>query len=97
MGCNDEPHLTACLWNIAAIMHYEYAFPETMDLPDRMHMPLRELQKYCVHHAGAWPQVEGSGDFWTVGRYCDYPKAEYTADEARRQFVKDGIGSQNGG
>lgn len=32
-GANDEDHLAAVLWNVAAIMHYEYYKPELQDLP----------------------------------------------------------------
>lgn len=32
-GANDEDHLAAVLWNVAAIMYYEYYKPELQDLP----------------------------------------------------------------
>ena len=51
MGCNDEPHLDAAIWNLAAITYYEHKYPELMDLPERASMPIEELQKYCVTEA----------------------------------------------
>lgn len=33
-GCNDEDHLAAAMWNIAAIMYNEEKLPEMQDLPE---------------------------------------------------------------
>ena len=48
MGWNDEPHLDAAIWNLAAITYYEHKYPELMDLPERASMSVKEIQKYCV-------------------------------------------------
>ena len=48
MGWNDEPHLDAAIWNLAAITYYEHKRPDLMDLPERKDMSLDELQKYCI-------------------------------------------------
>ena len=34
-GWNDEDHLAAVLWNVAAIMHHEAELPKFQDLPKR--------------------------------------------------------------
>ncbi len=34
-GWNDEDHLAAALWNLAAITHHEEKLPHLQDLPDR--------------------------------------------------------------
>lgn len=46
-GWNDEPHLDAAIWNLAAVMFYEFEHPELMDLPDRKDLGLEEIQKWC--------------------------------------------------
>lgn len=46
-GWNDEPHLDAAIWNLAAIMFYEFEHPELMDLPDRQKLSVEEIQKWC--------------------------------------------------
>jgi hypothetical protein len=33
LGCDDEDHLSAIVFNIFAIMHHEYYLPEMQDLP----------------------------------------------------------------
>ena len=48
MGWNDEPHLDAAIWNLAAIAYYEHKYPELMDLPERASMSVKEIQKYCI-------------------------------------------------
>lgn len=45
-GWNDEDHLAAACWNIAAIMLYEHRMPELMDLPERSN-DLEDIQKFC--------------------------------------------------
>lgn len=45
-GWNDEDHLAAVCWNVAAIMLYEHRMPELMDLPERDNN-LSEIQKFC--------------------------------------------------
>lgn len=45
-GWNDEDHLAAARWNIAAIMLFEHQQPELMDLPERS-KELEEIQKFC--------------------------------------------------
>jgi hypothetical protein len=59
MGWNDEPHLDAAIWNLAAITYYEYKMPELMDLPERKDIPLHELQKYCVFPPDENEAVDG--------------------------------------
>jgi hypothetical protein len=34
-GWDDEDHLAAAIWNLAAIMHHEAKYPHLQDLPDR--------------------------------------------------------------
>ena len=46
-GWNDEPHLDAAIWNLAAVMFYEFEHPELMDLPDRKKLSIEEIQKWC--------------------------------------------------
>lgn len=46
-GWNDEPHLDAAIWNLAAVMFYEFEHPELMDLPEREKMTKEEIQKWC--------------------------------------------------
>ena len=46
-GWNDEPHLDAAIWNLAAVMFYEFEHPELMDLPERAKMSKEEIQKWC--------------------------------------------------
>ena len=53
MGCNDEPHLDAAIWNLAAITYYEHKYPELMDLPERASMSVAEIQKYCCRTEGS--------------------------------------------
>ena len=36
MGCTDEDHLAAIVWNAFAIMHFEEVLPEVHDIPSRM-------------------------------------------------------------
>lgn len=37
-GWNDEDHLAAVLWNVAAIMHHEAELPEMQSLPKRKNL-----------------------------------------------------------
>lgn len=46
-GWNDEDHLAAVCWNIAAIMLYEERMPELMDLPERSD-DIEDIQKFVV-------------------------------------------------
>lgn len=46
-GWNDEDHLAAVCWNIAAIMLYEERMPELMDLPERSDN-IEDIQKFVV-------------------------------------------------
>lgn len=46
-GWNDEDHLAAVCWNIAAIMLYEERKPELMDLPERSD-DIEDIQKFVV-------------------------------------------------
>ena len=52
MGCNDEPHLDAAIWNLSAITYYEHKYPELMDLPERASMSVEEIQKYSAGGGG---------------------------------------------
>lgn len=45
-GWNDEDHLAAARWNLAAIMLYEHRMPELMDLPERS-KKVEDIQRYC--------------------------------------------------
>ena len=44
-GWNDEDHLAAVLWNVAAIMHHEQKMPDLMDLPERQN---ENIQKWVI-------------------------------------------------
>lgn len=46
-GWNDEDHLAAVCWNIAAIMLYEERMPKLMDLPERSD-DIEDIQKFVV-------------------------------------------------
>lgn len=46
-GWNDEDHLAAVCWNVAAIMLYEERMPELMDLPERSD-DIEDIQKFVV-------------------------------------------------
>lgn len=37
-GWNDEDHLSAAIWNIAAIIHFEKENPDMQDLPTRINV-----------------------------------------------------------
>ena len=47
-GWDDEDHLSAVIWNVAAIMLYEQRMPELMDLPEKS-KEIESIQKYCVN------------------------------------------------
>ncbi len=47
-GWNDEDHLAAVIWNIAAIMFVEDERPDLQDLPDRGGMEFEDQLKWVI-------------------------------------------------